>query len=155
VVREREDGLPVPLITDPFTNRVADLLNAVYEVLLEILARYFGHTDESPDQLRTLAQVAVGLMATVVEPLGGLVTRLPVGPEHPGATAGPSMELFYEVDYLLPHREAAWIVIEERLRDVADLATRCREACSPVHLNALNAIVGALRAQADQLAAGR
>lgn len=155
IVREREDGVAVPLITDHFANRVADLLNAVYEVLLQVLSRYFAHTDETADQLRTLADVAVGLMVTVVKPLGGLVTRLPVGPEHPGANVGPSFELFYEADFLLPHRDAAWIVMEERLRDVAELATRCRESCSPIYMPPLTAITNQLRGQADQLAAGR
>jgi hypothetical protein len=155
IVREREDGIAVPLITDPFSNRVGDLMNAVYEVLLQILSRYFAHTDESSDQRQVLADVAVALMYAAVKPLGGLLTRLPVGPEHPGATVGPSFELFYDVAYLLPHRDAAWVVMEERLRDVADLATRCREACVPIYFNVLNAVVGALRAQADRLAASR
>src|SRR5262249_8532072 len=86
-VREREDGLVVPLITDPFTSRAVDLLNAVYEVILQLLARYFAHTDETDDQLGVLAEVSVGLMRLVVKPLGGLVSRLPVGPEYPGRTA--------------------------------------------------------------------
>ena len=60
VVRAREDGLPVPLITDPFTSRGVDLLNAVYEVILQLLARYFAHTDETDDQLDVLAKVASG-----------------------------------------------------------------------------------------------
>jgi hypothetical protein len=155
IVRPREDGLPVPLITDHFTNRVADLLNAVYEVLLQILARYFAHTDETPEQLQVLADVAVALMYAAVKPLGGLITRLPVGPEHPGATAGPSFELFYDVDYLLPHRDAAWLVMEERLRDLAELAMRCREACIPIYMNVVNGVVTALKAQADRLAAAQ
>ena len=94
------------LITDTLTARCVDLLNAVYEVILQLLARYFAHTDETDDQLDTLASVAMGLMRSVVKPLGGLVTRLPIGPEHPGRTAGPTFELFYDTDYLLPHREA-------------------------------------------------
>jgi hypothetical protein len=155
IVRPREDGLPVPLITDPFANRVADLMNAVYEVLLQILSRYFAHTDESADQQQVLADVGVALMYAAVKPLGGLLTRLPVGEEHPGATVGPSFELFYDVAYLLPHRDAAWIVMEERLREVAELATRCREACVPIYFNVLNAVVAALKAQADRLAAAR
>jgi Ferritin-like len=155
IVREREDGLAVPLITDHFTNRVADLLNAVYEVLLQVLSRYFAHTTESADQLAILADVAVGLMKLAIKPLGGLVTRLPVGAEHPGRSAGPSFELFFDVDYLLPHRDAAWLVMEERLRDVAELAMRCREACIPIYFTTLTSVTNALRAQADQLAAGR
>ena len=33
--------------------------------------------------------------------------------------AGPSFELFYENDYLMPHREAAWALLEERIREAA------------------------------------
>ena len=58
-VREREDGVEVPVISDAFASRATDLLNAVYEVILQLLARYFAHTDESEDQLRVLAQVAM------------------------------------------------------------------------------------------------
>jgi len=151
-VREREDGQPVPIITDPFTSRCVDLLNAVYEVILQLLARHFAHTDETEDQLGVLASVSIGLMQNVVKPLGGLVTRLPVGPEHPRAAAGPTFELFYGVDYLLPHRGAAWAVMEERMRVLAELATRCRNACNPIYMPALTQITVALAALADELA---
>jgi hypothetical protein len=150
-VREREDGLPVSIVTDPFANRVTDLLNAVYELLLQLLARYFAHTEETEEQLATLADVAVSLMFGVVKPLGGLVTRLPVGPEHPGRTVGPTLELFYAVDYLLPHRDAAWAVIAERMRDVAELAVHCREQCSPLFMPPLIKVTDTLRAQAERL----
>lgn len=154
-VRLPEDGPATPIITDPFTARCMDLLNAVYEVLLQMLSRYFAHTDETEAQLGALADVAVGLMYGAVNPLGGLVTRLPVGPDHPGMTAGPGFELFYAVDYLLPHREPAWLVMEERLREVADLAMRCRDACIPTFMVPLSKITDALRASADRLAAAR
>jgi hypothetical protein len=154
-VRQREDGLPVPIITDPFTSRCVDLLNAVYEVILQLLARYFAHTDETDDHLGVLADVAMGLMRNVVKPLGGLVTRLPVGFEHQGATAGPSFELFYDTDYLLPHRDAAWAVLEERMRLLAELGTKCQEVCSPLHLPTVSKVTEALRDIADQLAEGR
>ena len=154
-VREREDGRPVALITDPFTARSVDLMNAVYEVILQLLARYFARTDETDDQLDTLASVAMGLMRSVVKPLGGLVTRLPVGPEHPGRTAGPTFELFYDTDYLLPHRDAAWAVMEERMRVLAELSTRCQEVCSPLYLPTVARISEELVQLADQLAEGR
>jgi hypothetical protein len=154
-VREREDGVPVPIITDPFTSRCVDLMNAVYEMILQLLARYFAHTDETDDHLGVLAEVSVGLMKNVVKPLGGLVTRLPVGPEHPGATAGPTFELFYGVDYLLPHRDAAWAVMEERMRLLAELATQCRDSCAPLYAPALTKVTDALTDLADQLAEAR
>jgi hypothetical protein len=154
-VRPREDGLPVPLIEDAFTARCVDLLNATYEVILQLLARHFAHADESPDQLRVLSQVSVGLMRSVIKPLGGLVTRLPVGFGHPGRTAGPTFELFYETDVLLPHRRAAWLVMEERMRTLSELATRCRDVCSPLHLPTVQRVADALAQLADQLAEAR
>ncbi len=97
---------------------------SAYEVLLLLLYRLLSHVDESDEQVRTLADASVGLMFQVIEPLGELLTLLPVGPEHPGRTAGPSFELFYQPDYLLPHRRAAWLLMSEHLTDAADLAER-------------------------------
>ena len=154
-VRPPESGAPLPLITDHFSNRCVDLLNAVYEVVLQVLARYFAHTDETDEQLAVLADVALGLMLGAIRPLGALVTRLPVGPEHPGAVVGPSFELFYEVNYLLPHREPAWLVIEERLREVAELAMHCRDHCVVSFMAPLAKVTDFLRDQADRLAAAR
>src|SRR5574338_266185 len=152
-VRPPASGAEVTVIGDGFTARCADLLNATYELILQLLSRYFANTDESPEQLATLADVAVGLMYTAVKPLGDLVTRLPVGPEQPGRTAGPALELFYDVDYLLPHRVAAWVLMEERLREIAELATRCRDQCMPTFMPILARVTDSLRKQADRLAA--
>ena len=154
-VRPLASGTEVTLIGHGFTARCCDLLNAVYELILQLLARFFAHTDETPEQLATLSEVAVALMKTVVKPLGSLVTRMPMGPDHPDRTAGPAFELFYETDYLLPDRAAAWAIIEERMREIADLATRCRDECIPTFLPPLSRITDALRAQAEVLAAAR
>ena len=154
-VRPLVGGTEVTLITDAFTARCMDLLNATYEVLLQLLARYFANTDETPDQLATLADVSVTLMYAGIKPLGALATRLPIGPHEPDATAGPAFELFYDVDYLLPHRDAAWQLMEERLREIADLAMRCRDSCIPTFMAPLAKVTDVLRAQADRLAAAR
>ena len=152
-VRQQATGVPMPLITDPGTTRCMDLLNVVYEVLLQLLSRYFAHTDESPAQLQVLADVSVGLMYTAIKPLGTVVTTLPVGWDMPGVTAGPGFELFYQVDYLLPHREAAWVLMEERLRDAAAFAVRCGQACTPALMEPLAKVARALEMYADQLLA--
>jgi len=70
-------------------------------------------------------------------------------------TAGPNFELFYAVDYLLPHRDAAWRLMEERLREVAELAVRCREVCVPLYMTPLSEITAELARQADLLARAR
>ena len=154
-VRPQATGVVVPLITDPGTTRCMDLLNVSYEVLLQLLSRYFAHTDETPEQLAVLAEVSLGLMFGAIKPLGTVVTTLPVGPDMPGVTAGPGFELFYQVDYLLPHREAAWVLMEERLRDAAAFAVRCGEQCTPALMEPLARVAKALERFADQLLAAR
>ena len=114
-VRTPERAVDVPLIDDPLTARVTDLFNVGYEILLQIFERFFAHTEETDVQLKVLADATVAVMVRVLKPLGDLITTLPVGPAHPGMTAGPSFELFYETDYLMPHRGAAWALLAERL----------------------------------------
>ena len=152
-VRPQATGGSTPLITDPGTMRCMDLLNVVYEVLLQLLSRYFAHTDESQEQLGVLADVSVGLMYAAVKPLGNVVTTQPIGPGLPGIAAGPGFELFYQVDYLLPHREAAWILMEERLRDAAAFAVRCGQVCTPALMEPLAKVARSLEKYADMLSA--
>src|SRR5258706_4247503 len=152
-VRPHGSSAGIPVIADPGTMRAIDLLNVVYEVLLRLLSRYFAHTDETPEQLGVLADVSVGLMYEAIKTLGGVVTTLPIGMDRPGVTAGPSFELFYQVDYLLPHRAAAWILMEERLRDAAAFAVRCGEACTPALMEPLAKVARSLQKYADLLAA--
>jgi Ferritin-like len=110
------------LISDPITAKVADLANVVYEVLLQVLYRLLSRIDESDAETATLADVAVGLMVDGIEPLGKVLSTLPVGPGSPGVTAGAPFELFYQPDYLLPHRRAAWLLMSEHLAEAAGLA---------------------------------
>ena len=151
-VRPAERDVDVPLVTDPLARRVMDLFNVSYEILLTILQRFFAHTEETEPQLKALADASVNLMFEVVKPLGDLVTTLPAGPEYPGRTAGPSFELFYESDYVLPHREAAWILLAERIRVAADF---CQPGvpCDPAVTDGLDAIRSGLTGIADALAA--
>jgi CDGSH-type Zn-finger protein/truncated hemoglobin YjbI len=125
-VRPPERVVELPLITDLLTARVTDLFNVAYEILLQIFERYFAHTQETDEQLAVLAGATIRLMLGVIKPLGDLITLLPAGPGHPGKTAGPSFELFYETDYLMPHREAAWALLTERLQEAAWLCEAIR-----------------------------
>jgi CDGSH-type Zn-finger protein/truncated hemoglobin YjbI len=126
-VRPPERDPSLPLISNPLTARVTDLFNVAYEILLQIFERFFAHTEESDAQLKTLADATIALMIQVIKPLGDLITTLPVGEDQPGRTAGPSFELFYESDYLMPHRNAAWALLAERLDTAAWL---CSELCA-------------------------
>ena len=122
-VRQPADVRDVAKITDPFTSGVADLFNASYELTLQLLSRFFMHAESTSRELQILSDSAVKMMVLVVDPLGRLLTRLPVGEHHPGRTAGPSFEMYHR-EYLLPHRHAAWVLLHERL---TELATYCRK----------------------------
>ena len=103
------------LIEDRVTARVADLYNGLYEVMLQVLSRYYVHHGETPAELETLARTAKHLMNWVMRPLGSVLTTLPIGPSTPGRTAGPALEITRPAYFVLPHREPAWKIITERL----------------------------------------
>ena len=142
-VRPSERDTGVPLVTDPLTRQVMDLFNVSYEALLLMLQRFFAHTEETDAQLKALADATVNVMFQAIKPLGDLVTTLPAGPDYPARTAGPSFELFYESDTVLPHREAAWILITERLRQAAEY---CEPdgPCAPAVADGLAAVKSSL-----------
>ncbi len=121
-LREPPDIGQVTLIEDPLTRRVADLFNAVYEVVLQVQSRYFVHHGETPEELETLAKTAKHLMNWVMRKLGPVLTALPVGPEFPGRTAGPAFEIVRPAFFILPHREAAWKILYERLETLASVS---------------------------------
>jgi CDGSH-type Zn-finger protein/truncated hemoglobin YjbI len=148
---ERDTGHPV--ISDPLTARVTDLFNVCYEILLQVFERFFAHTEESDDQLQVLADATITLMVRVIKPLGEVITTLPVGPDQPGRTAGPSFELFYENDYLMPHREAAWALLAERLDQAAWLCEAIGTGRGAAIARSLDPVLSAMREVARSLAA--
>src|SRR5499427_4154915 len=144
-VRPPERDVDVPLIGDQLTARVTDLFNVGYEVLLQIFERFFAHTEETDAELKALADATVAIMLRVIKPLGDLITTLPVGEEHPGTTAGPSFELFYESDYLMPHRDAAWALLAERLDEAAWLCDQLQTGRGRHIAGQLDPVLAAMR----------
>jgi hypothetical protein len=108
-----EPDVPV-YITDPTSGGCSDLFNAVYELLLRMIARYFAFGHETPEQRKVRAYAAVGLMFQAITPLGFLLARLPVRPDHP--------EIPYRASFLLPHRRSAWLRFMDRLDELAHFA---------------------------------
>jgi CDGSH-type Zn-finger protein/truncated hemoglobin YjbI len=152
-VRPPERDADLPLIGDPLTARVTDLFNVGYEILLQMFERFFAHTEETDAQLKTLADATIAIMLRVIKPLGDLITTLPVGDAHPGMTAGPSFELFYENDYLMPHREAAWALLAERLDAAAGLCAQLQADRSQRTAGQLEPVLAAMREISQALAA--
>jgi hypothetical protein len=129
------------LIEDPTTAQVADLANGLYEVTLQVLSRYYIHHGETAAEFDTLARTAKHLMNWVLRELGPVLTGLPVGPSRPGRTTGPAFDIARPAIFLLPHQDAAWKIIEERLDAL-------QQACASL---GQQAGLGALAALADKL----
>jgi Ferritin-like len=152
-VRPSERDADVPLIGGPLSARVTDLFNVGYEILLRMFERFFAHTEETDAQPQTLAGATIAIMLEVIKPLGDLITTLPVGDAHPGMTAGPSFELFYENDYVMPHREAAWALLAERLEEAARLCEQLQAGRGQHIAQQLEPVLAAMRDISQTLAA--
>ena len=139
----------VPIISDRFTSRVSDLFNASYSVAIGVLSRFYVHQPDHPRELQLLVSAGIGLMAGVIKPLGAVLTTLPVSRRLPGITAGPTFEL-QQREYTLPHREQAFMVLQERLVELAGhLGALSVEAPSQAVSSQLDAVKGAVSALAD------
>jgi len=118
--------------------------------MLQMIARYFAFGHETSKQRQVLAHTAVDLMFGAIKPLGLLLAALPVGPDHPGVTAGASFQLPYRASFLLPHRRSAWLRFAERLDELAGFADGL---LPPVGADEVMAVAGALRRAAVTMTA--
>jgi hypothetical protein len=138
----------VATIGAPRTAQVADLFNAVYETTLQALSRYFVHSGETAEQVTVLARTAKHLMNWVMRPLGNILTSLPLGPQRPGVLAGPAFEIAQPSFYVLPHRQAAWRILAERLEELAD---RAEQLSGTAGLEPVAELAGDLRGMAQDV----
>lgn len=117
---EPERGLSS--LTDPLALAVAGLFDSSYRTMLRFLLRLLLSTDESPEESSALTAVAFfPLMTMVIRPLAEVLTALPAHSPDSGWRAGPPFAVDGSVGFL-PHREAAWTMLEQELTDLAALA---------------------------------
>jgi Ferritin-like len=140
------------LIEDPTTAQVADLANGLYEIMLQVLGRYYIHHGENAAELDTLARTAKHLMNWVMRELGPVLTALPVGPSHPGLTAGPTFDIARPTNLLLPHQDAAWKIIKERLDALENV---CATLSKQPSLSALAPLAAKLQSMSDDIGTHR
>jgi len=148
-VRPVEGFEPDVRITDPATAAVSDLFNVVYDLILQMIVRYFAAAEETEDQRGALAYAFVVLMVVVIKPLGLLLATLPVGPAHASATAGANFQLAYRGNFLLPHGRVAFIRFRERLDEAAAFADGID--ATPEARSVLDAVTGTLRSLSEGL----
>ena len=116
------DGQLVNLIDEPTSVNMCNLFDGCYEVLIQMLARFFAHNEESEAELKVLADTTTNMMVDVITPLGEAITALPASPSLPGLNAGPSFRFFRDV-HTLPHKPAAWVLFRERLAELSAYCT--------------------------------
>jgi hypothetical protein len=112
----------VNLLDDPLSVDISSLFDGCYETMVQMLGRLFVHAEETEEELETLADIAVGMMADVIGPLGGVLTLLPAGPSYPGLNAGPSFRLSRGAS-IPTNKEASRFVFFERMKE---LSAYCR-----------------------------
>jgi hypothetical protein len=113
-----------------------------------VLSRYYVHHGETAAEFDTLARTAKHLMNWVMRELGPVLTALPVGPSHPGRTAGPAFDIGRPAIFLLPHQDAAWKVIKERLDA---LQQACASLGQRAGLGALAPLAGKLQSMSQDI----
>lgn len=136
------------VITEPLSHDVMEIFGALYEVMLQILSRFFAHSGEDDEQLYILKSAFLNLMEYALSPLGTAITRLPAGPQYPGKNAGPSFEVFSDVQ-LLPQMHSAWTYFQERLDEISEAcAALAADPSTQPHIdlrNRLNAVSANLK----------
>jgi CDGSH-type Zn-finger protein/uncharacterized Fe-S cluster protein YjdI len=123
--RGRKD---VNLITDPLSAKVVDLGNALYALMMRTFAQVFSPAP-LPRELRVGFAAAVTEIMYAMSYVGEAATRLPVGPEQPGVTAGLTLALFLSSGQLV--QRCAAQILGERVRELAG-AARQIEAIIPL-----------------------
>jgi hypothetical protein len=142
------DSPDVNLLDDPTSIAVCDLFNGIYEAMLQLLMRFLAHfSRESRRENDVLGDAAISLMAGALAPVADVLTRLPAGSLHPGMTAGPSFQ-FFRSTQLLPHKDAAWIVLRERL---VGLSSYCERLSQQLDSEKLREVAGVLQSTAGKL----
>jgi len=149
-VRGVEGVEPDVYITDRVTAALSDVFNAVYDVLLQMIARYFAFGHETDEQRQVLADVGITLMFVAIEPLGLLLARMPVGEGRRDVTAGANFQLAYRASFLLPHRRSAWIRFSERLDEIAEATDAV--GADPDTAEVLDRVAGGVREASKRLA---
>jgi Ferritin-like len=115
-------GSEIALLDGPLSVDMSSLFDGCYEIMVQMLGRLFVHAEETGVELQALAEISVGLMADVLEPLGSAISLLPAGPSHPGLNAGPSFRLSRGAS-IPTQKDAARFVFHERM---SELAAYCR-----------------------------
>lgn len=116
---QRDADGAVVLIKNPLSLRATELFNAAYGVMLLMLQHYFSLAPQPPTsregiQRQALKLSAARIMSVAIRPMAEIVTELPLDDAAAPERAGPSFEIYGEIE-LSPYPAARWTLLFERL----------------------------------------
>jgi hypothetical protein len=126
-------GKPRPgctLLEHPDAVAVAEIFDAIYEITLQMVARFFAFPDDKVLEGMAFAP----LMTMAIRPLAEILGELNAG-DHSDQKAGPPFQSSAR-DILHPHRLAAWTVFGERLQQIALVCAEVQKNLRPEHQQA-------------------
>jgi CDGSH-type Zn-finger protein/uncharacterized Fe-S cluster protein YjdI len=129
VMRRPPEAADKVFVEAPDAAQLLDLANALYSQMLRCLAQAFGRPG-APDAKRLLVDTAIELMFSLV-PIAELLTTMPASPLHPGQTAGISFAMLRDVARV-PHGAGEWLLLSERLGELARTAAKLADIGKPV-----------------------
>ena len=118
------------LLEHPDAVAIAQIFDATYEIMLQMVARFFAFPDD-----KVLEKMAFSpLMTMAVRPLAEILGEINAT-EHSDQKAGPPFQSS-DRDILHPHRLAAWTVFGERLSEIALVCGEAQKNLRPEHQQA-------------------
>jgi hypothetical protein len=115
------------LLQHPDAVAVAEIFDAVYEITLQMVTRFFTFPDD-----KVLEGMAFRpLMTMAIRPLAEILGELNAN-ENSSQKAGPPFQNAAR-DLLLHHRRAAWTVFGERLQEIAATCLEVEASLRPEH----------------------
>lgn len=118
------------LLEHPDASAVADIFDATYAIMLQMVARFFAFPNDKVLQGMAFSP----LMTMVIRPLAEILGELDAS-EHSDQKAGPPFQSSAR-DILHPHRLAAWTVFGERLQQIALVCRETQKNLAPEHQHA-------------------
>ena len=139
------------LIQDPYAAEVAVLFDKTYLLMLRLLQYIFRNSTDDSETLRCFAKTAIGIMITLIKPLGESLMLLSAGEVWQGKTAGPAFGLSRHVT-LPEEQHVANVIVQERLTELEQVAERLSaDARAPVQLKKSVANLKRWRALLEQV----
>jgi CDGSH-type Zn-finger protein/uncharacterized Fe-S cluster protein YjdI len=123
--RERQE---LAVICDPLTSKIVDLGNALYTLMMRTFSQVFSPAP-LPRELRVGLAAATTEIMYAMSAVGEAATKLPVGPSHPGVTAGLTFVLPMSSGQLV--QRCAAQILSERIAELAAAAAKL-EASVPL-----------------------